>query len=105
MRRRDFLKLIVSGAAGLELDLDRLLWEPNKVTYFLPTERPWIYRPTTSQIVALELERILPKIQQLFEQDDLFYRAIRSREVEKISSRPMRVPLEQKRIFKGSDSW
>src|SRR5262245_18974920 len=101
MRRRDFLMLIVSGAAGLELDLDRLLWEPNKVTYFLPT----IYRPTTSQIVALELERILPKIQQLFEQDDLFYRAIRSREVEKISSRPMRVPLEQKRIFKGSDSW
>lgn len=47
-----------------------------------------------SQVVALELERVLPKISVLFERDDMFYANIKKRDVEKISNRQMRVPLE-----------
>lgn len=49
---------------------------------------------TESQVVALELERVIPKIQTLFERDDLFFATIKKRDVEKISNRQMRVPLE-----------
>jgi hypothetical protein len=47
-----------------------------------------------SQVAALELERVIPKIRILFERDDKFYANIKKRDVEKISNRQMRVPLE-----------
>ena len=47
-----------------------------------------------SQVAALELERVLPKIRVLFERDDKFFATIEKRNVEKISNRQMRVPLE-----------
>ena len=47
-----------------------------------------------SQVVALELEKVLPKIRVLFERDDKFYSTIKKRDVEKISNRQMRIPLE-----------
>src|SRR5690606_7674036 len=47
-----------------------------------------------SQVVALELERVLPKVQTLFERDDKFDANIKKRDVEKISNRQMRIPLE-----------
>ncbi len=47
-----------------------------------------------SQVTALELERVIPKIRVLFERDDKFYSNIKKRDVEKISSRQMRIPLE-----------
>jgi hypothetical protein len=47
-----------------------------------------------SQVTALELERVLPKIRVLFERDDKFFANIKKRDVEKISNRQMRVPLE-----------
>lgn len=47
-----------------------------------------------AQVTALELERVIPKIRVLFERDDKFYSNIKKREVEKISNRQMRVPLE-----------
>lgn len=47
-----------------------------------------------SQVTALELERVIPKIRVLFERDDKFYANIKKRDVEVISSRQMRVPLE-----------
>lgn len=46
------------------------------------------------QVVALELERVIPKIQTLFERDDKFFATIKKRDVEKVSYRQMRVPLE-----------
>lgn len=49
---------------------------------------------TESQVQALELERVIPKIRTLFERDDKFYATIKKRDVEKISNRQMRVPLE-----------
>lgn len=47
-----------------------------------------------SQVAALELERVIPKIRVLFERDDKFYANIKKRDVEKISNRQMRIPLE-----------
>jgi hypothetical protein len=47
-----------------------------------------------SQVSALELERVIPKIRVAFERDDKFYANIEKRDVEKISNRQMRVPLE-----------
>jgi len=47
-----------------------------------------------TQVNALELERVIPKIRVVFERDDKFYSNIKKRDVEKISNRQMRVPLE-----------
>lgn len=47
-----------------------------------------------SQVTALELERVIPKIRVLFERDKFFYANIKKRDVEVISQRQMRVPLE-----------
>ena len=49
---------------------------------------------TDAQVEALELERVIPKIRVVFERDDKFYSNIKKRDVEKISNRQMRVPLE-----------
>jgi len=49
---------------------------------------------TEAQIAALELEKVLPKVRTVFEYDDKFYSHIQKRDVEKISNRQMRVPLE-----------
>lgn len=47
-----------------------------------------------SQVSALELERVIPKIQTLFERNDNFFANIKKRDVEVVSQRLMRVPLE-----------
>jgi hypothetical protein len=47
-----------------------------------------------ADVTALELERVIPKIRTLFERDDKFFATIEKKNVEKISSRQMRVPLE-----------
>lgn len=47
-----------------------------------------------AQVAGLELERVLPKLETVFERDDRFYATIKKRPVEKISNRQMRIPLE-----------
>jgi hypothetical protein len=47
-----------------------------------------------SQVAATELEKVIDKVQLVFERDDKFYANIKKRQVEKISHRQMRVPLE-----------
>lgn len=49
---------------------------------------------TESQVIALELERVIPKIRTLFDRDDTFFANIKNQDVETISNRQMRVPLE-----------
>ncbi len=49
-----------------------------------------------SQVTALELERVIPKIRTLFERDDKFFANIKKRDVEQISNRQMRIPLEMR---------
>lgn len=51
--------------------------------------------PVVESLVAgTELERVLPKIQVVFESDDMFYSSIQKRDVEVVSYREMRAPLE-----------
>ncbi len=47
-----------------------------------------------SQVAGTELERVLPKVQTVFESDDMFYANIKKRDVEVVSYREMRAPLE-----------
>jgi hypothetical protein len=47
-----------------------------------------------SNVDALELEKVIPKIRTLFERDDRFFANIKKRDVEQMSMRLMRVPLE-----------
>lgn len=47
-----------------------------------------------AQVAALELEKVLPKIRVLFEREGPFYATIKKRDVEKVSNRLMRIPLE-----------
>ena len=47
-----------------------------------------------AQVAATELEKVIDKVRVLFERDDKFYSNIKKRDVEKISHRQMRVPLE-----------
>jgi len=46
-----------------------------------------------SNVNALELEKVVPKIAVAFERDDKFFSNIKKREVQKISARQMRVPI------------
>ena len=54
-----------------------------------------------NSVVANELERVLPNIPTLFDYDDRFYTKIEKRQVEKVSKRDMRIPLE---IYPGGMS-
>lgn len=47
-----------------------------------------------TQVVANELERVNPKVPLLFEREDTFYSKIEKKNVEVISARDMRIPLE-----------
>lgn len=49
---------------------------------------------TEASVTALELERVLPKVRTVFEREDKFYAWIQKRNVEKVSFRAMRIPLE-----------
>lgn len=75
MDRRHFLKLIALGVVGHELDLDRLLWIPGQKKIFIPPQGVSI-----SEIVAVELERLIPKLRGLFERDDYFYRVLQKQD-------------------------
>jgi len=47
-----------------------------------------------SQVTALELEKVVPRVQTAFDFDDKFFASIKKRNVEVVSNRQMRVPIE-----------
>jgi len=47
-----------------------------------------------AQVAATELEKVLPKVRKAFEYDDKFWSSVEKKNVEKISNRQMRVPIE-----------
>lgn len=47
-----------------------------------------------STVAGTELERLLPKVTTVFESDDTFFASIRKRDVEVVSYREMRAPME-----------
>jgi len=88
MRRREFLRFLGLTPIILELDPERLLWTPGAKKIFLPT--PGL---SESQILAMEIERLFPKLHELFNRDDMFFKNIKSRKVTVISNTEMRVPF------------
>ncbi|MGH9475444.1 MAG: hypothetical protein ACRD1C_03825 [Terriglobales bacterium] len=49
---------------------------------------------TNSQTVALQLEKVRPKLPILYERDDTFFSLIQKRDVERVSTRTARIPLQ-----------
>ncbi|MGH9393336.1 MAG: hypothetical protein ACRD1E_04140, partial [Terriglobales bacterium] len=47
-----------------------------------------------SQVVALQLEKVRPKLPLLYERDDTFFSLIQKRDVERVSTRTARIPLQ-----------
>ena len=47
-----------------------------------------------SVVAGTELERVLPKVTTVFESDDTFFGNIKKRDVEVVSYREMRAPME-----------
>src|SRR6187549_2407931 len=47
-----------------------------------------------AQVAGTELERVLPKVTTVYESDDTFFASIKKRNVEVVSYREMRVPME-----------
>jgi hypothetical protein len=70
MNRRQLLKLLGLGVIGHTLDVDRLLWVPGAKKIFIP-------EPREAQIIAIELERVLPKVKELFERDIYFFQNLK----------------------------
>lgn len=72
MNRRELLKLLALGVIDHTLDIDKLLWMPGEKIIFLPPTKIL----TESDIIRIELERVLPKLKSLFDRDDFFYKYI-----------------------------
>lgn len=94
MNRRFFLRLLALGVVGHELDIDRLLWVPGQKTIFIPESTG--ISLTASEIIAIELNRIRPKLLILFDRDDTFYQLLNKRSSELVINREIRIPLEIK---------
>lgn len=75
MNRRELLKLLALGVVSHTLDIDKLLWIPDQKTIFIPSKAQINYY---SQIVEMELQKMLPKIKDLFERDDHLYAILSS---------------------------
>lgn len=88
MNRRNFIKLLGLGTGAL------LVPEPVRKYFFFGGVKTRIYRPNISEIVALEYERMIPKVAELFERDDIFYAQIAKRDLNIVSSREIRIPLD-----------
>jgi hypothetical protein len=98
MNRRDFLRgLLMSSVAAYTLDIDKLLWVPGQKKIFIPDNKII----SASQIVALEMERIVPHIHHLFEMDNIFYQKLYDGSVIE-ANRDFRMPLV---IKPGNIDW
>jgi hypothetical protein len=73
--RREFFKFVAMGVAAYIQDPELLLWQPGNKKIFIISPPTGV---TMSEVIALEMERIIPRIRDLFERDDLFYQALKS---------------------------
>lgn len=68
MNRRDLLKYLMATPLAATMDYEKLLWIPGEKKIFLPKKGF-----TIQDIVDIELRRIAPFINSLFERDNTFY--------------------------------
>lgn len=71
MNRRDFLKILLTTTAASYVDYEQLLWIPGEKTIFIPSGKI-----NESQIIALELERVMYHVRQLFDRDVCLWQLI-----------------------------
>jgi hypothetical protein len=91
--RRDVMKLLLMGASAMEMDPELLLWTPNKSRVVVPAKGL-----TVDQIVATEVERMMPILVNIFERDDMFYKAIKEgTKAKRLEAREINVPLRMGR--------
>lgn len=91
--RRNFLKFLLMGAGGMVVDPELLLWKPDAKKIFIMDVPAGI---SYAEIINLEVMRMVPHIRDLFERDDLFYQAIRTKEVTTVTAGQMEIPLKIK---------
>jgi hypothetical protein len=73
--RRTFLRHLLALPIAATLDVEKMLWIPRTIIT-VPT-MPYRRSVTMTQIIELELARLQPRIKDLFERDDIFYKMIR----------------------------
>lgn len=93
MNRRSFLMKLGAGMFGAlvvrpTIDVNQIFQVGTE--YFKVTSRQVF---TETDIVAAELERMIPHFQRLFERDDKFYSMIKSKTMETLSNREMKIPI------------
>lgn len=84
---------MLATAAAEYVDYEKLLWIPGGKKIFIPS-----HSINMGEIVALEYERILPKIRVLFERDDIFYKLITKGHTT-VNYEQMKIPL----IYNGGE--
>ncbi len=81
MKRRDFLRFLLTTPLTYELDVEKLLWVPGEKTIFIPPPVSLNYHSLNyHDIMMAELYSVTPKLRFLFERDILFYRKIKELE-------------------------
>lgn len=75
--RRDFLKFLAMGAGGMVIDPELLLWKPDAKKIFIMGVPEGM---SSLDIINMEMMRLVPRIRDLFERDDLFYQALKTKE-------------------------
>lgn len=73
------------------VDPELLLWKPDAKKIFIMDIPAGM---SMAELINMEVVRMVPRIRDLFERDDLFYQAIRTKEVTTITSGQMQIPLK-----------
>jgi hypothetical protein len=75
--RRDFLKYLLATPIAASLDVEKMLWIPEKTIFVMPPRLHQIAYISDAQIIAIELERVIPKIREMFDRNDLFFDVVK----------------------------
>lgn len=75
MKRRDFLRFLLTTPLAYELDVEKLLWIPGEKTIFIPSSSL-----SYDNIILAELQNVVPKLRVLFEKDVTFWRTVKELE-------------------------
>jgi len=75
MTRRDLLKFFLITPF---IDYEKLLWIPGEKKIFV-LNKPVL---NETQLLAMELEKLIPGLSQLFKRDNAFYESIRNARVD-----------------------
>jgi hypothetical protein len=74
VNRRRFIQIVSSSAvSAYAFDLDKLLWVPGQKTIFVPPPRQLIF---ASEVTALEWERTMDIVKEIYEKDNLLYQVL-----------------------------